>query len=109
MLIGHPGSWQQFQYRSDNKGLSVMEMKSKYLHEQYLFENELFNLQQHQQIIRDYSGALPAMIDVDRDFQNLVQHHVLQLLGDQIQKPLMAMLRYLLLGHVFSCFSSVLM
>ena len=40
---------------------------------------------------------------------HLVQHHVLQLLGDQIQKPLMAMLRYLLLGHVFSCFSSVLM
>ena len=37
----------------------------------------LFNLQQHQQIISDYSGALPAMIDVDRDFQNLVQHHVL--------------------------------
>jgi hypothetical protein len=49
MLLNHPGSWQQFQYRSDNKGLSVMEMKSKYLHEQYLFENELFNLQQHQQ------------------------------------------------------------
>jgi hypothetical protein len=50
MLINHPGSWQQFQFRSDNRGLSVMEMKSKYLHEQYLFENELFNLQQqHQQ------------------------------------------------------------
>ena len=50
MLLNHPGHWQQFQFRSDNKGLSVMEMKSKYLHEQYLFENELFNLQQqHQQ------------------------------------------------------------
>ena len=50
MLINHPGSWQQFQHRFDNKGLSVMEMKSKYLHEQYLFEAELFNLQQqHQQ------------------------------------------------------------
>jgi hypothetical protein len=50
MIIGHPGTWQQFQFRPDNRGLNVMEMKSKYLHEQYLFEAELFNLQQqHQQ------------------------------------------------------------
>jgi len=58
MLINHPGSWQQFQFRSDNKGLSVMEMKSKYLHEQYLFENELFNLQQqHQNWLNGSSGG----------------------------------------------------
>ena len=49
MLLNHPGTWQQFQFRPDNKGLNVMEMKSKYLHEQYLFEAELFNLQQQQQ------------------------------------------------------------
>lgn len=50
MLLNHPGTWQQFQFRPDNKGLSIMELKSKYLHEQYLFEAELFNLQQqHQQ------------------------------------------------------------
>lgn len=50
MIIGHPGSWQQFQFRPDNKGLNVMEMKSKYLHEQYLFEAQMLNLQQlHQQ------------------------------------------------------------
>jgi hypothetical protein len=46
MLIDHPGSWQQFQYRSDNKGLSVMKMKSKYLHEQLLFEAQIENLNQ---------------------------------------------------------------
>ena len=49
MLIGHPGTWQQFQFRPDNKGLNVMEMKSKYLHEQYLFEAQMLNLQQMQQ------------------------------------------------------------
>jgi hypothetical protein len=50
MLINHPGSWQQFQYRPDNKNLSVMEMKSKYLHEQYLFEAQMNTLNQmHQQ------------------------------------------------------------
>ena len=58
MLINHPGSWQQYQHRSDNKGLSVMEMKSKYLQEQYLFENELFNLQQqHQNWLNGSSGG----------------------------------------------------
>jgi hypothetical protein len=50
MISNHPGPWQQYHFRSDNKGLSIMELKSKYLHEQYLFEAELFNLQQqHQQ------------------------------------------------------------
>jgi hypothetical protein len=50
MIIGHPGTWQQFQFRPDNKGLNVMEMKSKYLHEQYLFEAQMNTLNQiHQQ------------------------------------------------------------
>ena len=58
MLIGHPGTWQQFQFRPDNKGLNVMEMKSKYLYEQFLFENELFNLQQqHQNWLNGSSGG----------------------------------------------------
>ena len=33
MIIGHPGTWQQFQFRPDNRDLNVMEMKSKYIHE----------------------------------------------------------------------------
>jgi len=49
MLIDHPGSWQQFQYRPDNKNLSVMEMKSKYLHEQYIFEAQVMSQMQEQQ------------------------------------------------------------
>jgi hypothetical protein len=50
MLLNHPGHWQQFQLRPDNRGLSVMEMKSKYLHEQYLFEAQMITLNQmHQQ------------------------------------------------------------
>ena len=60
MLINHPGSWQQFQFRPDNKGLNVMEMKSKYLHEQYLFENELFNLQQQQNMFMNGGGGGPT-------------------------------------------------
>jgi hypothetical protein len=60
MLIGHPGTWQQFQFRPDNKGLNVMEMKSKYLHEQYLFENELFNLQQQQNMFMNGGGGGPT-------------------------------------------------
>jgi len=60
MLINHPGTWQQFQFRPDNKGLNVMEMKSKYLHEQYLFENELFNLQQQQNMFMNGGGGGPT-------------------------------------------------
>jgi hypothetical protein len=50
MIIGHPGPWQLYSLRSDNRGLSVMEIKSKYLHEQYLFESQVLN-QIHQQNI----------------------------------------------------------
>lgn len=57
MIIGHPGTWQQFQFRPDNKGLNVMEMKSKYLHEQYLFEAQMLNLQQMQQQNPFMNGA----------------------------------------------------
>lgn len=60
MIIGHPGTWQQFQFRPDNKGLNVMEMKSKYLHEQFLFEAELFNLQQQQNMFMNGGGGGPS-------------------------------------------------
>jgi hypothetical protein len=49
MLVNHPGSWQQFQFRPDNRGLSIMEMKSKYLHEQYIFEAQVMSQMQEQQ------------------------------------------------------------
>jgi len=49
MLVNHPGSWQQFQFRPDNRGLSIMEMKSKYIHEQFLFEAQVMSQMQEQQ------------------------------------------------------------
>jgi hypothetical protein len=50
MIINHPGTWQQFQFRPDNRGLNIMEIKSKYLREQYLFEDQMNTLNQmHQQ------------------------------------------------------------
>jgi hypothetical protein len=49
MLLDHPGHWQQFQLRPDNRGLSIMEMKSKYLHEQFLFEAQAMSQMQEQQ------------------------------------------------------------
>ena len=63
MIIGHPGTWQQFQFRPDNKGLNIMEMKSKYLHEQYLFEAQMLNLQQMQQqnpFMNGVGGGAPS-------------------------------------------------
>ena len=59
MIIGHPGTWQQFQFRPDNRGLNVMEMKSKYLHEQYLFEAQMFNLQQQNMFMNGTGGGGP--------------------------------------------------
>ena len=58
MIIGHPGSWQQFQLRLDNKNLSVMEMKSKYLQEQYLFEAQTLNqIHQHNLFMNSVGGG----------------------------------------------------
>lgn len=47
MIADHPGQWQHFINRSDNRGLSIMEMKQKYLKEQLMFEQALsFQMQQ---------------------------------------------------------------
>jgi hypothetical protein len=59
MIIGHPGSWQQFQLRLDNKNLSVMEMKSKYLREQYLFESQILNQIHQQNMFMNGGGGGP--------------------------------------------------
>ena len=42
-------SWQDFMKRLDNKGLSIMEARQKYLKEQLIFENQLSSFFQHQQ------------------------------------------------------------
>ena len=43
MIVPHegPGTWQSFLKRKDNIGLSIMEVKQKYLKEQLLFESYL--------------------------------------------------------------------
>jgi len=43
-IIQGPGPWQVFVKRPDNVGLNVMEVKSKYLTEQLLYENTMFSL-----------------------------------------------------------------
>jgi hypothetical protein len=48
--ISNPGPWQLYVNRPDNKGLSIMEIRDKYLKEQLLFENYI-NFQRHQQLI----------------------------------------------------------
>jgi hypothetical protein len=46
MIVGHPGQWQHFIIRSDNRGLSVMEMKQKYLKEQLMYEQSMSHINQ---------------------------------------------------------------
>ena len=49
MLISNPLiPWQHYVNRQDNVGLSVMEVKNKYMQEQLLFEQQM-NFMYHQQ------------------------------------------------------------
>jgi hypothetical protein len=60
-LINHPGPWQSFLNRPDNKGLSLMEVKDKYMHEQLLFENYMsFQHQQQLMMAQQSSGGGPS-------------------------------------------------
>jgi hypothetical protein len=57
MIINHPGPWQQYHLRFDNKGLSTMELKSKYINEQYLFEAQMAQIQQQHNIFMNGGGG----------------------------------------------------
>ena len=59
MIIDHPGPWQQYHLRFDNKGLSTMELKSKYINEQYLFEAQLAEAQYQHNIFMNGGGGGP--------------------------------------------------
>lgn len=51
MIVGeHPGPWQYFTKRQDNRGLSTEQMRQKYVKEQLLFE-EFMSFQMQQQLI----------------------------------------------------------
>lgn len=72
MVIDHPGPWQQYHLRSDNKNLSVMELKAKYINEQYLFETQMFNSQQYNIFMNGGGGgplstSTPPVVITDPD------------------------------------------
>ena len=54
--VNHPGPWQSYLLRSDNVGLSLMEVRDKYLQEQLLFENYMSFVQQ-QLLMSNTSGG----------------------------------------------------
>ena len=55
-LINPPGPWQYYVNRADNKGLSLMEIKNKYMKEQLLFEQHM-NFQMQQQMVFQQQSA----------------------------------------------------
>lgn len=59
MITDHPGPWQHFSLRSDNRGLSTMELKSKYINEQYLFEAQMAQIQHQHNIFMNGGGGGP--------------------------------------------------
>ena len=57
-IVNHPGPWQYYVNRPDNKGLNIMEIKSKYLKEQLLFEQYMsFQMQQQMLLSQNASGG----------------------------------------------------
>jgi len=61
--IDHPGHWQHFVLRNDNKGLTNEQIHQKYLKEQLLFENYISFVQQQQLLMSNAAsggGPLPS-------------------------------------------------
>ena len=59
----HPGHWQHFILRNDNRGLTTEQMRQKYLKEQLLFENYISFVQQQQLLMSNAAsggGPLPS-------------------------------------------------
>ena len=52
----HPGPWQHYLNRRDNVGLPIMEVKSKYIKEQLLFEQQM-NFMHHQQMLMSQQSS----------------------------------------------------
>jgi len=76
MIINHPGPWQQYHLRSDNRGLSTIELKSKYINEQYLFEAQMTQLQHQHNIFMNGGGggplSPPPLPSIDPDAQAFI-------------------------------------
>ena len=62
-ISNNPGPWQYYVNRQDNVGLSIMEVKDKYMREQLLFEQQMNFIHQQQMIMSQQSsggGRLPS-------------------------------------------------
>lgn len=68
-MVIDPGNWNEFIYREDNKGLTLLEMKTKYLQEKLNYDNfrsyllREFYIQQQQNVQSNSSaggGKLPS-------------------------------------------------
>jgi len=67
-IVNHPGPWQYYVNRPDNKGLNIMEIKSKYLQEQLLFEQYMsFQMQQQMLSSQNASGGGRVRTVVEED------------------------------------------
>jgi hypothetical protein len=55
--INHPGHWQHFVLRNDNKGLTNEQIHQKYLKEQLLFENYISFVQQQQLLMSNAASG----------------------------------------------------
>ena len=61
-MVIDPGNWNEFIYREDNKGLTLLEMKTKYLQEKLNYDNFISYLLresyiQQQQNVQSNSSA----------------------------------------------------
>ena len=56
-LSNDPGPWQYYINRQDNVGLSIMEVKDKYMREQLLFEQQMNFIYQQQMIMSQASSG----------------------------------------------------
>ena len=79
MIIGSnpPGPWQFYVNRADNKGLSITEIKSKYIMEQFLFEQQMNFLLQQQLLMSQQAsgGGLISSPTVDLSENNYVENN----------------------------------
>jgi hypothetical protein len=57
LITNDPGPWQYYINRLDNVGLSIMEIKDKYMRERLLFEQNLNFIQQQQMIMSNSSSG----------------------------------------------------
>ena len=62
-MVIDPGNWNDFIYREDNKGLTILELKTKYLQERLQYDNyrsfllREFKFQQQMQSNSSAAGA----------------------------------------------------